>query len=201
VDADRRHSGAGDLNLAQARVIVEALDALPDELGDDPVVKAEAYPVEQGRVFGPREPRHLGRGLLEHLAPEIADEAEYQRLLAEENRARAATRLSFAPRGDGSTDLHARVPDHVANRLRTYLEAYTSPRRSPLGEVDALPVPRRRGEAFVAFLENVPDAGLPAHGGTTTSTGDRITAEQARRLACQARIIPLVLGTTGEVST
>src|SRR4029079_3498276 len=92
-------------------------------------------------------------------------------------------------------------------------------RRMPLGEVDQLPVARRRGEAFVAFLENVPDTGLPAQGGTTTSvmvtldldtllagigtattsTGDRVTAEQARRLACQARIIPVVLGTKGEV--
>ena len=211
--------GAGDANLAQARVIVEALDALPDDLGDDLTVKAEAYLVEQAAAFGPRELRHLGRGVLEHLAPEIADEAEYQRLLAEETRAQAATRLSFTPRGDGSTDLHARIPDHVANRLRTYLDAYTSPRRTPLGEVDQLPVARRRGEAFVAFLENLPDTGLPAHGGTatsvmvtldldtlvsglgvaTTSTGDRITAEQARRLACQARIIPVVLGRQGEV--
>ena len=182
-------------------------------------MKAEAYLVEQAAVFGPRELRHLGRGVLEHLAPEIADEAEYQRLLAEETRAQAATRLDLRPRGDGSTDLHARIPDHVANRLRTYLDAYTSPRRGPLGEVDALPVARRRGEAFVAFLENVPDAGLPTHGGTatsvmvtldldtlvtglgvaTTSTGDRITAEQARRLACQARIIPVVLGRKGEI--
>ena len=82
-----------------------------------------------------------------------------------------------------------------------------------------MPVARRRGEAFVAFLENLPDTGLPVHGGTTTSvmvtldldtlltgigvattsTGDRITAEQARRLACQARIIPVVLGRKGEV--
>src|SRR5918993_4992029 len=123
--------GAGDLNLAQARVIVEAMDALPDDLGDDLVVKAEAYLVEQSAVFGPRELRHLGRGL-EHLAPEIAEEAEYHRLLAEETRAQAATRLELRPRGDGSTDLHARVPDHVANRLRTYLDAYTSPRRTPL---------------------------------------------------------------------
>jgi hypothetical protein len=211
--------GAGDLNLAQARVVVEALEALPDDLGDDLVAKAEAYLVEQAALFGPRELRHLGQGVLEHLAPEVADEAEYQRLVAEETRAHAATRLSFTPRGDGSTDLHARVPDHVASRLRTYLDAYTSPRRMPLGEVDALPVARRRGEAFVAFLENVPDTGLPAQGGTTTSvtvtldldtlltgigvattsTGDRVTAEQARRLACQARIIPVVLGRKGEV--
>ncbi len=131
--------GVGRVNLAQTRAVVEALDALPDDLGDDLRSKAEAYLVEQAATFGPRELRHLGRGVLEHLAPEIADEAEYQRLLAEETRAHAATRLSFQPRGDGSTDLHARVPDHVANRLRTYLDAYTSPRRSPLGEVDQLP--------------------------------------------------------------
>jgi hypothetical protein len=153
--------GAGDLNVAQARVIVEAMEALPEGLGDDLVAKAEAYLVEEAAVFGPRELRHLGRGVLEHLAPEIADEAEYQRLVAEETRAQAATRLSFQPRGDGATDLHARVPDHVANRLRTYLDAYTSPRRSPLGEVDQLPVARRRGEAFVAFLENSPTPASP----------------------------------------
>ena len=68
--------GAGDVNVAQARVVVEALEALPEELGDDLVVKAEAYLVDQARVFGPRELRHLGRGVLEHLAPEVADEAE-----------------------------------------------------------------------------------------------------------------------------
>src|SRR5688572_15904592 len=133
---------AGDLNLAQARVVVESLDALPDELGDDLVVKAEAFLVEQAAVFGPRELRHLGRGVLEHLAPEVADETEYQLLLAEETRAQAATRLSLTPRGDGSTDLHARIPDHVANRLRTYLDAYTSPRHTPLGDSDARPTGR-----------------------------------------------------------
>ena len=88
-----------------------------------------------------------------------------------------------------------------------------------MGDVDALPVTRRRGEAFCALLENVLDTALPTHGGTATSvmvtldldtlitglgiadtsTGERITADQARRLACQARIIPVVLGKRGEV--
>ena len=211
--------GAGEVNLAQVRVIVDSLQALPKDLGDDLLAKAEAFLVEQAGTFGPRELRNLGRGVLEHLAPEIADEAEYQRMLAEEQRAAGCHELELRSRGDGSTDVLARIPDHVASRLRTYLDAYTSPRRTPLGEVDALPVGRRRGEAFVAFLENLPATGLPVHGGTatsvmvtleldtllsglgvaTTSTGDRITAEQARRLACQARIIPVVLGGKGEV--
>ena len=84
--------------------------------------------------------------------------------------------------------------------------------------------PRRMGEAFVAFLETVDAGRLPIHGGNATSvivtipldalraelaaadligsglvpgddlTGDRISASEARRLACNARIIPAVLG-------
>jgi hypothetical protein len=40
--------------------------------------------------------------VLERLAPDIADEAEYQRLLAAERRASAATRLNLRKRGGGS---------------------------------------------------------------------------------------------------
>jgi hypothetical protein len=211
---------AGDANLAQTRVIVEALQALPADLGDDLLVKAEAYLVDQAQTLGPRELRNLGRGVLEHLAPEIADEAEYQRLLAEEEAASAATRLSMRRRGDGSTDIRARVPDHAAGRLSAYLNAYTAPRRRHGDDaVEQLPIERQRGDAFVALLENLTTDSLPRHGGTattvmvtldldtllsgigvaTTSTGDRITAGEARRLACQAGIIPVVLGGKSEI--
>ena len=158
----------------------------------------------------------LGARVLEAVAPEQADEAEYQKLLAQERRNRSATKLSFRNRGDGSTDVNARVPDHVAHRFKTYLDGYTSPRSSKLGEVDGLPLSRRRGEAFCALLENLPASGLPRQGGTATmvsvivdwetlrrdvgeagmaatSTGDTITADEARRMACQAGIMPFVM--------
>jgi hypothetical protein len=214
---------SGAVNVPQASVIVEALDALPASLDADMRVKAQAHLIAEAGHFGPRELRRLGRGLLEVVAPEIADEAEYQRLLAEEKRSQAETRLNIRDRGDGTSDLTGRIPTTDAHRLRTYLDAYTSPRRHPpgslSGDVDRLPMPRRRGEAFCALLENLPVSGLPKHGGTATSvmvildldtlkadcgwaetsTGDRMTAEQARRLACQAGIIPVVLGAKGEV--
>jgi len=195
--------GEGAVNVAQAQVISHALEVLPDDLDPDLMVKAEAHLVDQAALFGPRELRRLGEHLLEVIAPDTADEAEYQRLLDQERRAAAATRVTFKDRGDGSTDLFARLPTPVANRLRTYLEAYTSPRRAALGEVDQLPAPRRRGEALCALLENLPDSGLPKHGGTattvmitlpyqqlltdlgstdlgavSTSTGDRLTARR-----------------------
>ena len=118
--------------------------------------------------------RILGGRVLEHLAPDIADQAEYQRLLAAERRADAATRLHLRPRGDGSTDLHARVPDHAAGRLRTYLNAFTAPSPPPPAdqpdphgrpgrdEFADLPLARQRGIAFVALLETRPDPTCPA---------------------------------------
>ena len=225
-DLDRRWTqtadafAAGMVNLAQVRAITESFDALPTDLRDGLRVKAEAYLVEKAAELGPRELRNLGRGVLEYLAPDIADEVERKRLEAEEARAQAATRLTFRPRGDGTTDIHARVPHHVANRLLGYLDAYANPRRADAtDEFLALPIAHRRGLAFCWLLENILDTDLPTHGGTatsvmvilhydalltglgtaTTSTGDTMTAEQARRLACQARIIPAVLGKKGEI--
>ncbi len=130
--------------------------------------KAEAYLLTEAGHFGPQELRRLGHGLLEVVAPEIADEAEYQRLVAEEKRAHAATQLSFHRRGDGSTDIRVRVPDPVANRVRTYVDAYTSPRRGPLGEVDRSPWPAD-GVRRSALCWRTPRARLPQHGGTATS--------------------------------
>ena len=211
---------AGLVNLAQVRVIAEALEALPADLGDGLLAKAEVYLLEQAGELGPRELRNLGRGLLHHLAPDIADEAELRRLEAEEARAEATTRLSFRRRGDGTTDIYARVADHVAGRLRAYTDAVANPRRaSNDDDFMKLPVERRRGIAFQSLLESVLESDLPTHGSTatsvvvtvaydamvtgvgtaTTSTGEILTAEQARRLACNAQILPAVLGGKGEI--
>ena len=86
-----------------------------------------------------------------------------------------------------------------------------------------LPYPKRLGEAFCQLLETLDPTRLPVHGGDATTvivtiplaalktelatadllgaglvpgddlTGDRITASEARRLACTARILPAVL--------
>lgn len=215
---------AGRVTWEQAAVVVRALDDLPADLDADLSAKAEAHLVGEAGHFDPKALRRIGRHLLEVVAPDIADAAEEKALVAEEARARSATRLSFRPRGDGSTDLYARLPEHVASRLRAYLDAFTSPRTSPRRvavdcDVDQLRLSRRRGEAFCALLEHVPADGLPRHGGTATavmvtidldalrsglglaetSTGEAITAGQARRLACTAGIVPVVLGGASEI--
>ena len=82
-----------------------------------------------------------------------------------------------------------------------------------------MPYSTRLGHAFCALLEHLDPTRLPRHGGTatsvvitmdfdtlvsglgvaTTDTGHRITASEARRLTCNAGLIPAVLGGKSEV--
>jgi hypothetical protein len=221
----------GTVNLAQAEVIVRALDALPNDVDADVLEKAQATLVAEAGRFGPRSLRVLGRKVLDVVAPEVADAHERRALEREAAHAEKATFLTTHRRGDGTTDIRGRVADLVADRLLTYLEAFTSPRRPDSAEADQShdhqpadrrPYDQRLGHAFGAFLESVDSTRLPVHGGDATTVivtidladliddlGSRhggalaadspITAAEARRLACTAKILPAVLGGASEV--
>ena len=210
----------GRVNRGQAAVIVRALTDLPDDVGADIEQRAEEHLVALATEFGPRSLRVLGRRVLAVVAPEVAEDAERQALEREETRAQRRTFLTSRVNGDGTTDLRIRVGDAAASRLLTYLEAFTSPRRTPgAGEPvhDRRPYDQRLGHAFVAFLEAVDPQRLPVHGGDATTVvvtvelsallsglgvalvGDQpISAGEARRLACTASIVPAVLGGKSE---
>jgi hypothetical protein len=216
----------GRCSLAQARVIVRALDELPDRVGREVIASAEETLVAYAEQFRPSQLRVLGRRILDIVAPEIADAEEARRLADQERHAQEMTRLSLRPLGDGSTRLSGRLPDSAAARLKTYLEAFTSPRQPDSGTeapADRMPYPRRLGLAFCALLEHLDPAGLPHHGGDATTVMITMTLDQlrtelatagvidgeaalatlsaaeARRLACTAQIIPAVLGGDSEV--
>ena len=219
--------GEGKVNLAQARVIARALDELPADLEAEVVEKAEAHLLAEAAHFDPRRLRVLGRRILEVVAPDVADAHESRLLETEEARARRTTELTMHRRGDGTTDVHLRISDAVAGRLRTYLEAYAAPRRGHL-DCDAdhtdpetgRPIARSvlMGRAFCSMLESIPAQRLPRHGGSATTvmvtvdletlrsqlgaagldTGTRISAGEAMRLACNASIVPVVLGGRGQ---
>jgi|GEM_PF-6165302 len=117
----------GVVSAEQARVIVAALEAIPDRVGVEVMAKAETQLVEYARTFRPGELRRLGRRIREALAPEIA-EAEAAKLLeSEEQAARATTSLKTKRLGDGISRTTIVHPDLDADRLLTYLDAFTSP--------------------------------------------------------------------------
>ena len=123
-----RRWGPGSVNLAQARVIVESLTRCP-RTWVTTCGQGRGLPGRAGRQFGPRELRTGPRGAG---APGPRDRRGGRLPAAARRgsgRVRAATRLTMRRRGDGSTDIHARVPDATAGRLSTFLNAYTAPRR------------------------------------------------------------------------
>jgi hypothetical protein len=240
--------GEGRVNLEQARVIHRALSELPTSgphaLEPETLVKAEEHLIDLAADYRPRELARLGRHILEVVAPEIAEAEEGRRLDKEERRARETTSLHTKRLGDGSTRISIKVPDAVADRLATYLDAFTSPRHdfndgstgpeavqagpgvfgrpsATIPDADRLPMHRKRGHAFAALLERLDPATVPEHGGDATTvlvtigleqlrkdlaaadllTSDEgsISASEARRLACNASIVPVVLGTEGQV--
>lgn len=91
----------------------------------------------------------------------------------------------------------------------------SGPKRPPdEGMPGPVITPEVLGQAFMTYLEHYPANRLPAHGGgpydltvtldlhtlvtgigaATLATGGRISAGEARRLACQAGLVPVVLG-------
>jgi hypothetical protein len=210
-----------DANREQAEVIVATLEALPDDLDPELLVQAEQRLVAEASRFGPRHLRILGRRILDVVAPEVAEDHERRALEREALHAAKVTALTSRRRGDGTTDLRIRVADLVADRLLTYLHAFTSPRRergSAPAPGDRRPYDQKLGHAFAAFLESVDPKRLPLHGGDATTlmvtidhdrlrdglgtalVGDTpITAGEARRLACTANLLPAVLGGDCEI--
>jgi len=217
----------GSVNLAQARVLAHALEQLPGDVPAETLVLAEQQLVAYAAEFGPRDLRVLGRRILDVVAPEVGEAAEARALEQEERRAAELTTLTLTPYGDGTTRISGRLPDAAVHRLRTYLDAFTSPRRVSTGSTsEGGPLHRLRGEALCALLEHLDPTKLPAHGGDATTVivtmtldqlrndlgvagvigvstgstaGGDMSAGEARRLACSARIIPAVLGGESEI--
>ncbi len=219
----------GRMHLDQARVIVTALDGLPADVGVEVTQLAERRLVEDADQFGPADLARLGRRVLDLVAPEVGEDQERRTLERAEQRADALTRLDFTRRGDGSTHIAATVPDAVAARLKTYLDAFTSPRHHhqrdratprrtrrpasgcpPTGTAAWRSAPCSNAWTPVGcpttavwpppIMVTIPLGTLQTGLGTAQlGTGEPITAGEARRLACTAGLVPAVLGTRSEV--
>jgi len=210
VDAALAHV---ELTVDQARVITEAVDDPPtDRIDPDTVAKAELFLLEQAQHHDARALRVLGRRLLEVLDPETAD-AEEARRLAEEAEARAAAAFTMADDGHGTCHGRFTLPTLHGSILRKHLLALAAPKR-PSDLPDATPTRHRMGQAFLEYLETRPTSSVPHSGGLAATVvvtmtiesllgglraagvcdGTRISASEARRLACGAGIIPVVLG-------
>jgi len=209
----------GAVDVEQARVIVRAVQSIteqaPEAVRSDATVveRAEKHLIQLAGEHDAAVLRRLARHVLEVVAPEAADLALGKKLEAEEAAASRATSLELFDNGDGTHAGRFKISDLHAAMLRKALETFTNPthRRRPPGEPSSRP--KLLGQAFSELLERIDPALLPRSGGLNATvvvtidhdtllsglgtaaldTGGRISAELARRLACQAGVIPAVI--------
>ncbi|WKN48278.1 HNH endonuclease signature motif containing protein [Nocardioides sp. Arc9.136] len=217
----------GDVSVDHARVITECLDKLPTDL-DDPTIplRAEQHLLAEARHRDPKALRVLAKHVLTVVAPEIGEARDARALEAEERLARETAWLTMSPDGRGSVVGRFKIPELHGAMLKKTLLAFAAPKhQAATQDADAQapaerrPSPERMGDAFCELLERLPTASVPKLGGLNASVvitmdiasllgrlapgvlddGTTISAAQARRLACEAGLVPAVLGTRSEL--
>ncbi len=213
----------GVVSQDKARVITQALDAIeadPAASAED-LVLAEKLLVDYATRLTANELKIVGRRILSEIDPERFEAAEAKALQREEEQAQRRTFLQSRENGDGTIDIHARVSRAVGMRLRTLLDSLAQPRKvSAETRGRKAPYDRLLGQAFARVVETYDVDQLPRHGGHGTTVfitmsvedlhndlgtaalgfdGEQITAAEARRMACNADLIPVVLGTDSEI--
>ena len=221
-DQTRDALAEGRVHVEQAEAVLRALDDLPDDLDPDLVQDAEAHLLAEAEHFDARALKRFGRRLLEVVDPDAADAHEAQLLEREERDAAAATRLTMWEDGHGKVHGRFTLDTLTGAALKKALLAFAAPKHQaathgPLGE--RKPGPERLGRAFTELIHRYPTKNLPKAGGVNATvvvtmtldsllgglkaanldTGESISAGQARRLACEAGIIPAVLGGKSQV--
>ncbi|MCW2819118.1 MAG: hypothetical protein JWR42_1905 [Marmoricola sp.] len=203
---------AGELSAEHARVITGALAALPPRLSAPDRTACEDRLVADARRCSPDELRRHGRRVLAEVEPDraVVDAVEDAHVVTEEDHAHAAARLTFHDNGDGTVTGRFVLPHLQAAMLKKAVEALAAPRRTH-GTEHTSPE-HARGIALATLLEHLPIDHLT--GATSAQvvvtmdvellrgalrsagldTGAPISAGQARRLACNARLLPAVVG-------
>ncbi len=219
---------AGTMNPDQVRVVVNVLEDLPGDLDQKLLDQAEEALVAYAANFDPQELKQLGAHILTLIAPQVGEEIDRRRLEAAEARAAQKRRFTLSFDGHGTAHGRFTIPEVQGRMLQKLLHGFAAPGHvnctaDESGEkrewVRGRPSPQKLGEAFCELIENYPRKDAPKLGRTdgtfivtttlelpktglgtaTLDDGTEMTAAQAMRLACEARIIPVVLGGKGEV--
>ena len=222
--ATRTALARAKVNEDQARVIVAAVNELPETVSGFDRGRAEAHLLHLAADYDAKALKGFGRHIFDVIDPDHAEEQEGKKLAEQERQAARRTWLKIRDNGDGTHTGSFKIPDLHAAMLAKALGAITAPRQvGPDARTNAdgsrVPHPELLGRGFCELLERYPANRLPKAGGLNASVvvtmtleqllsglggagldvGGSISAGQARRLACDAGIIPVVLGGRSQV--
>ncbi len=205
----------GAISLDQAQVITDTVTTVQQAAGAEAADKAVGVLVDWAGQFDPTLLRKLGTRILDHVAPDLADAAAKAALDAEAARADRDRHLTLSEQTDGRLRLTGILDAETAGLLRAAIDPLTA----PSGPDDQRSPGQRRHDALADICRltlrtgELPDSGGdPAQIVVTTNydslarqldlgtldTGLQLTPETVRRLACDAAILPTILGSTGQ---
>lgn len=210
----------GLISLPQAEAIADGLRQLPGNLGASERTRCQLEILKHADALGPAELRVLATRLTELVDPEGAEAAEARRLAAEERRARRRRRLRLTPDHHGAMLIVGSLPLADGAMIAAQLESLMPPLASYQTAGEHPDRPARTADALVLLAQIAANSGDLPHQGLdrphviitmrheTLTTGlggvslparlGRLGAGDARRLACDAGIVPVVLGSASQ---
>ncbi|MGH4011091.1 MAG: DUF222 domain-containing protein [Pseudonocardiaceae bacterium] len=197
---------AGAIGPAHLRVITAIMRRVPPSTHPEVAAQAEQTLAHTARRFDPAALARVGERLLAHLDPDGKAPTEEPETIRE-LRVRAGY--------DGTVNLAGKLDPEGGARVLEVLNSLNS-RHPPVdGVPDTRSQARRDADALVEAMSSLLDEGeLPSRGGqrphlvltmrlsdlvtglgtATLDTGGCLTAAETRRLACDAMLVPMVLG-------
>jgi hypothetical protein len=198
---------AGEISVEHVDHLIRFHDGLSDAVHPDTWTEHEPNLVEVAKEFGPLRFR---RALEREVGPRL-DPDGY--LPKEKELAEPYNRLSFVWQPDGRLLFNGELEHEVAVLFAGYLDPHMVPRKNADGTPDLRSTDERRGDAMATWIDDGRDA-APIEGGeraqvTVTVGLDQllsglgtatlgpdllpISVSEARRLACDCRLIPVTL--------
>ncbi len=214
---------AGTVSATQAGVVCDAIDKLPTN--PVMRAEAETLLLDQARTLDATQLAEAGRRILAHVDPDREHRAEEAALAREERAAHHGRHLTIINDGAGGVRVRGRGTVEDAATLRAALLPLTKPQpTAPAEDDEAGADPRDHGarmwDAMIGLAQHAlnteaspeshgarPRVGVfidleslrhdSVHAGQSAMTEDglRLSHAAVRRLACDADILPICLGT------
>ncbi len=208
--------GRGEVTLAQAELIAKTVKDLPGDPSPQQREACETQLLCDAPQMTFKDLTRRADRISEVFAPEQVDAHENQILERREERARKASYFTIYDRRDGTYKGEFVIPEAQGAMLKNALNAINAPQVKRPDELAVLVEPPTYGQqladAYCTLIETIPADKLPDTAGVgavmtvnldydtlegavraaTLSDGCRISAGQARRMACELRILPQV---------
>lgn len=219
VSATQDALGRGEVSLAQAELIADKVKHL---LGDPTEAQREGCEtqlLDDAKRLSLKDLSRKADRISETFAPDQVDSHENETLAQREQTARKNSYFWMADRKDGTYKGEFVIPEAQGEMLKNALEALNAPQVKRVEDDPALAVlddkptyGQQLASAFCTLIEHLPADKLPDTAGVgvtvtvnidlrslidgvkagTLSTGCRVSAYEARRMACEHGLLPMV---------